>query len=137
MNYNSILLSRKRSIFKLAVLTVVLSFLGTANAQQFTKKRSPKSETKSSIIKTSAYLFVYFTGNSGNQEAIRFAVSNDGYNFRALNDNQPVIDAKQISSTGGVRDPHILRGEDGKTFYMVATDMTSDKGWDSNRAMVL
>ncbi|MEM0578398.1 family 43 glycosylhydrolase [Flavobacterium polysaccharolyticum] len=137
MNYNSIISSRKRSIFKLAVLVVALSFLGTANSQQFTKKKLPKSETKSSIRKTEAYLFAYFTGNSGNQEAIRFAVSNDGYNFRALNDNQPVIDSKQISSTGGVRDPHILRGEDGKTFYMVATDMTSDKGWDSNRAMVL
>lgn len=48
-----------------------------------------------------------------------------------------MIDSKKISSTGGVRDPHILRGEDGKTFYMVVTDMTSSKGWDSNRAMVL
>ncbi|MDR2813563.1 MAG: glycoside hydrolase family 43 protein, partial [Prevotellaceae bacterium] len=38
---------------------------------------------------------------------------------------------------GGVRDPHILRAEDGKTFYMVCTDMTSSKGWNSNRAMVL
>ena len=38
---------------------------------------------------------------------------------------------------GGVRDPHILRCEDGKTFYMVVTDMVSDNGWDSNRAMVL
>ena len=33
--------------------------------------------------------------------------------------------------------PHILRGEDGKTFYMVLTDMVSANGWDSNRAMVL
>ncbi|MCH5690873.1 family 43 glycosylhydrolase [Niabella sp. W65] len=36
-----------------------------------------------------------------------------------------------------MRDPHILRGADGKTFYMVATDMVSANGWDSNRAMVL
>ena len=54
-----------------------------------------------------------------------------------MNDNKPVIDSKIISSTGGVRDPHILRCEDGKTFYMVVTDMVSDNGWDSNRAMVL
>lgn len=84
-----------------------------------------------------AYLFVYFTGNSVQDEAIRFAISNDGYNYLALNNNKAVIDSKLISSTGGVRDPHILRCEDGKTFYMVATDMTSSKGWDSNRAMVL
>jgi arabinoxylan arabinofuranohydrolase len=84
-----------------------------------------------------AYLFVYFTGNSGGEEAIRYALSNDGYDFKALNSNEPVIDSKKISSTGGVRDPHILRSEDGKTFYMVATDMVSAHGWNSNRAMVL
>ncbi|MBZ4192204.1 family 43 glycosylhydrolase [Niabella beijingensis] len=85
----------------------------------------------------SAYLFAYFTGNQKQEEAIRFAISTDGYNFRALNDNQPVLDSKAISSSGGVRDPHILRGADGKTFYMVATDMVSANGWNSNRAMVL
>jgi len=84
-----------------------------------------------------AYLFVYFTGNTIEEEAVRYAVSADGYNYYHLNDNKPVLDSKTISSTGGVRDPHILRGEDGKTFYMVLTDMTSSKGWDSNRAIVL
>ncbi|WP_294232458.1 family 43 glycosylhydrolase [uncultured Chryseobacterium sp.] len=84
-----------------------------------------------------AYLFVYFTGNKVEEEAVRFAVSRDGYHYYALNDNQPVIDSKKISTTGGVRDPHILRSEDGKTYYMVVTDMTSNKGWDSNRGIVL
>ncbi|MEJ6981219.1 family 43 glycosylhydrolase [Pedobacter sp. P351] len=87
--------------------------------------------------KFTAYLFTYFTGNGGREEEIRFAISNDGYNFRALNGNKPVINSSAISSSGGVRDPHILRGADGKTFYMVATDMVAAKGWDSNRAMVL
>lgn len=84
-----------------------------------------------------AYLFVYFTGNSVEKEAVRYAVSADGYHYYHLNNNKPVIDSKKISATGGVRDPHILRGDDGKTFYMVLTDMTSSKGWDSNRGMVL
>lgn len=84
-----------------------------------------------------AYLFAYFTGNKVEEEAIHFAISADGYNYKSLNNNKPVIDSKVISSTGGVRDPHILRSEDGKTFYMVVTDMTSSKGWDSNRAMIL
>jgi hypothetical protein len=48
-----------------------------------------------------------------------------------------VFNSKEVSSAGGLRDPHILRAEDGKTFYMVATDMMASKGWDSNRAMVL
>ena len=85
----------------------------------------------------SAYLFAYFTGNGPGEEQIRFAVSEDGFDYKALNGNRPVIDSKAISTSGGVRDPHILRGEDGKTFYMVVTDLYVPKmGW-SNHAMVL
>jgi hypothetical protein len=87
--------------------------------------------------KYTAYLFTYFTGNTGSEEAIRFAISSDGYHFRALNSGQPVLSSQTISATGGVRDPHIMRCKDGKTFYMVATDMVSAKGWSSNRGMVL
>ena len=84
----------------------------------------------------SAYLFAYFTGNSGNQEAIRFALSDDGFTFKALNNNNPILSSAAISSSGGVRDPHILRGEN-NDYYMVVTDMVSALGWNSNRAMVL
>lgn len=87
--------------------------------------------------KYDAYLFTYFTGNRIAEEQIRFALSRDGLKFTALNNNEPVIKSADISRTGGVRDPHILRCEDGKTFYMIVTDMTSNKGWDSNRGMVL
>ncbi|RPD50721.1 family 43 glycosylhydrolase [Paracnuella aquatica] len=89
------------------------------------------------VAQDSAYLFAYFTGNSKAEESIRFALSSNGYNYRALNNNEPIISSQQISATGGVRDPHILRGADGKTFYMVVTDMVSANGWNSNRAMVL
>lgn len=83
------------------------------------------------------YLFAYFKGNKVEEEAICFAISGDGSKFYTLNGNQPILLSEEISSTGGVRDPHIIRSIDGKTFYMVVTDMTSSKGWDSNRAMVL
>ncbi len=83
------------------------------------------------------YLFTYFKGNAVADEALCYAISRDGFDYKALNNNQPVLDSKLISSTGGIRDPHVLRAQDGKTFYMVMTDMTSSKGWDSNRAMVL
>lgn len=84
-----------------------------------------------------AYLFAYFTGNGPGEEQIRFAVSDDGFHYKALNNNQPIIDSKAISTSGGVRDPHILRAADGKTFYMVVTDLYVPKmGW-SNYAMVL
>ena len=109
----------------------ILAFILLLSA--FTPTFAEKIEEKDLM----AYLFVYFTGNHISQEAVCYAVSMDGYSYWALNNNKPVIDSKVISSTGGVRDPHILRCEDGKTFYMVVTDMVSGNGWDSNRAMVL
>ncbi len=86
--------------------------------------------------KFTAYLFAYFTGNNISQEAIRFAVSDDAHKFKALNKNNPIIKSASISSTGGVRDPHILRGEN-SDYYMVATDMVSANGWASNRGLVM
>lgn len=112
---------------RLFVIIAVIISLTTATA------RAAAVEEKD----MAGYLFVYFTGNDISQEAICFALSNDGLSWHKLNGGRPVIDSKVISSTGGVRDPHILRGEDGHTFYMVATDMVSANGWDSNRAMVL
>lgn len=87
--------------------------------------------------KNTAYLFTYFTGNRKAEEQIRFALSYDGLNYKTLNNNEPVISSPAISRTGGVRDPHIIRTEDGKSFYMVVTDMVSANGWSSNRGMVL
>jgi sucrose-6-phosphate hydrolase SacC (GH32 family) len=82
-------------------------------------------------------LFSYFTGNGPGEEAIRFAISLDGFHFKTLNSNESVLDNQVISSTGGVRDPHILRGADGSTFYMVVTDLyVPEMGWE-NYAMVL
>ncbi|OYX83725.1 MAG: beta-xylosidase [Flavobacteriales bacterium 32-34-25] len=93
------------------------------------------SVTKKVSENNSAYLFVYFTGNAKTEEAIRFGLSKDGYNYYALNDNKPVIASETISTTGGVRDPHVLRGADG-AFYMTVTDLQTANGWD-NQAMIL
>ena len=85
------------------------------------------------------YLFAYFEGSGdGNlQEHLRFAVSEDAQNWYALNNNRPIIASDTISESGGIRDPHILRGEDGR-FYIVATDMKVAKnGWNENPGIVL
>ena len=84
-----------------------------------------------------AYLFTYFNSNDPKDEQICYALSDDGYNYTPLNDGMPVIESDTIALTQCVRDPHILRCQDGKTFYMVATDMRSALGWSSNRGMVL
>ena len=90
--------------------------------------------------KMTGYLFAYFEGKGdrAEREQLRFAVSPDAVNWYALNENRPVIPSSEISQTGGIRDPHILRCEDGKSFYMVATDMfTMKNGWDNNPGIIM
>ncbi len=82
----------------------------------------------------SHYLFTFFPSNS--DENIYYALSDNGYDYTTINNAQPVVLAKQRTVMGGLRDPHILRGQDGR-FYMVATDMKCSLGWESNRGMVL
>ena len=74
--------------------------------------------------KFAGYLFAYFEGGGDQNlmEQLRFAVSEDAQNWYALNGNRPIIASDSISESGGIRDPHILRGEDGY-YYIVATDM--------------
>ena len=84
-----------------------------------------------------AYLFVYFTGNNPSQEQLKFAVSMDGYNWTPLNNGRKVVDMDGVARWKCIRDPHILRGEDGKSFYMVMTDMKSSAGWASNDGIVM
>lgn len=98
---------------------------------QTTTTETPASEEKV------AFLFTYFTGNAPENEQISFALSDDGYSYTLLNQGLPVIKSDSIALTQCVRDPHILRCEDGKTFYMVVTDMKCTLGWASNRGIVL
>lgn len=122
-------------LMKLAASSAaLLGVLAAVGCQSGTKA---SADDKAASDEMTGYLFTYFTGNDVPEEAIRFAVADKDLDFKALNNNEAVIDSKKISQTGGVRDPHILRLEDGSGFYMVVTDMTSSKGWDSNRGMVL
>lgn len=112
--------------------------LAAAERYRFLDKKEQVQEgTTKSTSNYSAYLFSYFTGNRKSEEQIHFAISYDGLNYKTLNYNQPVILSSSVSRSGGVRDPHILRGADGKTFYMTVTDMVSSNGWSSNRGLVL
>ncbi|MBD1428664.1 family 43 glycosylhydrolase [Sphingobacterium litopenaei] len=85
------------------------------------------------------YLFAYFEGKSDpmKREHLRFATSSDGVKWKAINNNFAVISSDTIASTGGIRDPHLLRGAE-KGFYLVATDMKTFKdGWDTNPGIVM
>lgn len=98
--------------------------------------------TQHSTVNTqhTSYLFAYFEGQgpTRQQEQLRLAISDDGEHWRALNDNKPIVPSDSISLSGGIRDPHILRGEGNDGYFMVMTDMyTIKNGWDRNTGIVL
>ncbi len=79
------------------------------------------------------YLFCYFTGNSPSQEKVHFAISDNGYKFVRLRAGYAMINQKL--GTGCCRDPYVFRAN-GK-YYVIATDMKSSDGWNSNHAMII
>ena len=87
------------------------------------------------------YMFAYFTGNEdtrqydNNNQAIRFAVSTDGLNFKALNDNKPAI--KQLGGSLNVRDPYLFKGAD-DYYYIIGTDLDCiTMGWWGNQPQMV
>ena len=118
-----------------ALAIQALAFSHTASAQ----KQHHATRANGSEAPYAGYLFAYFEGGGDTnlQEQLRFAVSEDASSWYALNDNKPIISSDSISESGGIRDPHILRGEDG-CFYIVATDMmVARNGWNENPGIVL
>ena len=115
---------KKTQWFSIACAVLLTWFTNGAIAQ---KTESPYS----------SYLFAFFSNNSPFGEQIRYAVSDDGFNYTSLNDGRPVVASDSIALKKSIRDPYICRGKDGKTFYMVLTDMRSDEGWQSNDGLIL
>ncbi len=100
--------------------------------------------------KMKAYLMVY---HKDEDHGLHFAISYDGKQFKALNNDKPVIDGDTIATQRGIRDPHIYRGPDG-AFYMAMTDLHvfgkrdgkrdtewerpgKTYGWGNNKGIVL
>lgn len=130
MTYKTNFVHMKQSMKRksIPVILFIISFLSQTNCL---------SQDNKNYV---GYLFAYFEGSGEKmiQEQLRFAVSADAVNWYALNNNQPIIASDEISQTGGIRDPHILRSEDGKTFYIVATDMFTHKnGWGPNPGITM
>jgi len=85
------------------------------------------------IASDEGFLFATFKGEqTPMSEQIYFVVSHDGRQWKALNDAKPVL----VSTIGekGVRDPYLIRAQDGKKFYLIATDLSINLNRDWNRA---
>ncbi|MBE6816702.1 MAG: hypothetical protein E7520_03240 [Ruminococcaceae bacterium] len=105
------------------------------------------------------YLYTYFTGNSTNGESLHYAVSDDGINFKPVNNGLPVWDSTAswsipqypTNSTSGVptskhvRDPYILNKRNTSTgavssgYYILATDLDTQNGtnWGNNSKLLV
>lgn len=105
---------RRGSLLALASSVAILAGLVTAGTPA-----SPAAAADADA----AYVMTYFresldgTGNSNN---VHLAVSLDGRQWQALNDNRPILDP--TAGTGGIRDPFIHRLQDG-TWVLLATDL--------------
>ena len=120
---------------------LTILFLMAISLQASAQVTTPLASRRGVGGEAAGYLFAYFEGGGDQNlmEQLRFAVSEDAQNWYALNGNRPIIASDSISESGGIRDPHILRGEDGY-YYIVATDMhTYDpkQGWGANPGIVL
>ena len=91
-------------------LTVTLLLLATMMTTGLFCSCKEKNDKEAYV----GYLFAYFNGNAPWQEQICFALSADGYNYVPLNNGKPIISSDTIANKQAVRDPHILRGEDGQ-----------------------
>ena len=96
-----------------------------------------------------AYLFTYFSDPT---HSLFMAISYDGYNFKPVNNGEPIISGDSIAEQHGIRDPHIYRAPNGK-FYIAMTDLhifgkqkgirttqwerPEAYGWANNRGLVL
>ncbi len=68
-----------------------------------------------------AYLFSYFKTND---DTLHLAVSRDGMKWSPVLNDEPIV--RSTVGTGHIRDPFIIRGEDGY-FYLLGTDNWSSK----------
>ena len=127
----------RRLLFFLPLLAALVTLPTAAKPKKLTEKDM------------GAYLFTFFSDPT---HALFMAISYDGYNFKPVNNGEPIISGDSIAEQHGIRDPHIYRAPNGK-FYIAMTDLhifgrqkgirttqweRPDRfGWGNNRGLVL
>lgn len=111
---------------KVVKMTAKVSYGTGGNAQKdfsLTVKKAVAEPTYA------GYLFTFFPSND--DERIYFSTSKDGLNFQDLNDETYIMQSNV--GTKGVRDPYLIRSQEGDKFWLIATDLsigTSDQSVD-------
>lgn len=103
-----------------ASLEVVVSLGNLSETLTFDVTITPLPEEDEEM---EAYFWAFFTGEGQGAEKISFAASqgNDALSWNTLNDGQPVLES--TLGKQGLRDPFIIRSNEGDKFYMLATDL--------------
>ncbi len=118
-------MSMKKNVFKRS-LSALLAVLMVLSCWVWFE---PVETAAANLTGDSNYLFAYFTGTSIEGQTIHLAVSQDGLNYTALRNNEPVIVPSK--GTGCVRDPYIWYNEQDNYYYILATDLDfTDTGSD-------
>lgn len=108
---------------------VVLKGVFTYGEFTYTKEYELTIKQKPEEKDYSAYVYTYFRGNiygNGESQHIHMAVSEDGFYWNALNDNEPILKAQL--GTKGVRDSYLVRSPEGDHFYLIGTDLDANGG---------
>ena len=106
-----------------AELSVTVSLDGESEELTFPLVITPLPDSDEEM---EAYFWSFFTGEGQGAEKTSFAASqgNDALAWNVLNDGYPVIESTE--GTEGLRDPFIIRSQEGDKFYMIATDLKID-----------
>ncbi|MDX6350755.1 MAG: hypothetical protein QOF84_5545 [Streptomyces sp.] len=109
---------------------VLLSLVLGLALNVFTGALTPSPAAAAS---SSAYVMAYFTespSGTGSDYGLHLAVSTDSLQWTPLDQNNPVVTPS--AGTGGLRDPYILRKQDG-SFTVLATDLKGTDFTQSNQ----
>lgn len=132
-------MKHKKIITLILSLLILLSVFPNGILTYAAENKTDYSANLNRDANLNKYLFAYFLGE--NDTHIRFAVSDDGYNYEALNGNDVLLNTEASDNTaitfngksgmpcsGGARDPFILRKQDNSGFWIVATDLDTSIG---------
>lgn len=112
-----------------SVKLTIAGLLATVFAAPSSEAAALRSTTNTSVD-PSGYVFIYFTGDEAGKENIFLAASNgnDALSWTELNGGQPILTSSH--GTRGLRDPFMMRSQEGDKFFLLATDLKiSDIGW--------
>jgi len=122
---------------------VQVTLQATVRSGEVSQQTEPMTVTvkeKRKQDKNTSYMFAYFTGTEGSRtdEQIYFATSEDGSQWIDMTaSGNPALDSSNIEGgDGGVRDPYLLRSQNGDKFYLIATDLSINRrgGWGNAQA---